>query len=107
MPAGFCSATSEAARLEQVHTELQQEIERDARKVVKLGSFYAASSVHLQPHVYLATELFRSPVKRDPSEHLKIVAMPFDKAYNLILSGKIITTSHTVFSFFLAKEKLR
>lgn len=106
VPAGASARKTEKALLTQVHEELREEVGLDAKRIIKLGSYLAAASVRFRPHLYLATHLFNSALQRDPSERIRIVRMPFVKAYDLFVAGKIITTSHTLIAFLLTREFL-
>lgn len=106
IPAGTCQTDDEKVRLEQVHNELQEEIGLDARKVEKLISYYSSGRINYQPHVYLATELFDSKKDKDQDEILEVIKMPFEKAFEMFVSGKEPTTSYTLIAFLLVKERL-
>lgn len=106
IPAGTCVAEDEKARIQQVHNELQEEIGMDAKNVKKLTSCYAAASMNYQIHIYLATELFPSIKNPDEDEILEVIKMPFKKAYEQFVSGKVPTTSYTLIAFLMAKDKL-
>ncbi len=97
---------TEQERIQQARNELREEVGLDCKNIEKLGTFLLSPRIRGRRHLYLATGLFKSPKKRDPGEIIKIVKMPFSKAFNLFLSGKRETTSYTMLSLILAKNKL-
>jgi ADP-ribose pyrophosphatase len=107
IPAGVSHGKTERTRLAQARNELREEVGMDARRIKKLNSFYAAASIKLKFHVYLATDLFPSFKEPDENEFIKVVKMPFSKAFKLFMSGKKRTTSSTLIAFLLAKDILR
>ncbi len=106
IPAGTCIARDEKGRIKQVHNELREEIGMDTKKIEKLASFMVSGKINYMPHVYLANDLFPSYKDPDEDEVLEVIKIPFDKAYERFVSGKIPTTSYTLIAFLMAKEKL-
>lgn len=107
IPAGTCTAEDEKGRIQQVHNELQEEIGMDARKITKLISYMTSARINYVPHVYLAQDLFPAKKAPDEDEILEVIKMPFDKAYEMFVSGKELTTSYTIIAFLMAKDRLR
>lgn len=107
LPAGSLDGKKgERQILQQARNELQEEIGLDAKKWQKLIFIQHNARIKLAVHIYLATDLFVSKKPADYDEVIKMVKMPFAKAYKLFLSGKMSTTSYTLLGMMLAKEKL-
>lgn len=106
IPAGTCTAENEEGRIQQVHNELQEEIGMDARKITKLALYMTSARINYIPYVYLAQDLFPSAKNPDEDEILEVIKMPFDKAYDMFVSGKEFTPSYTLVAFLMAKDKL-
>jgi len=108
LPAGSLDGKrGERQILQQARNELREEIGLDAKKWQKLIFIQHNARIKLSVHLYLATDLFPSKKKADDDEIIKMVKMPFQKAYRLFKSGKIMTTSYTLLGMMLAKERLR
>lgn len=106
IPAGEFKGGGERARLRQARNELGEEVGLDAKKWEKLINCIFSVREKKWVHIYLATNLFKSKKKREDSEIIEVVKMPFKRAYRLFLSGKIPTNSSTIIGMALAKEKL-
>lgn len=106
IPAGGCEAEDEKGRLRQLHNELKEEISLDAKKVEKLTSVMLAARTKSLISIYLVSDLFPADKAPDPDEYLEIVKVPFNKAYEMFISGKVLTTSYTIIAFLMAKQKL-
>ncbi len=106
IPAGGCDASDEEGRLKQVHNELQEEIGMDAKKVEKLISCMLAARTKSLISIYLARDLYPAKKDPDPDEFLEVIKMPFEKAYEMFISGKVPTTTYTLIAFLMAKERL-
>ena len=106
LPAGECRGKTEKGYLKDAKRELQEEIGFNAKKWEKLVSVPFAAHIKQRVHIFLAQELFPSKKKRDEDEIIRVVKLPFKKALNLFLSGKVLTTSYTILGMLLAKEKL-
>lgn len=104
IPGGIYKGKAEKGRIHQVHDELKEELGMDARHIKKLSTFYGAANIKYQPHIYLATDLFTSFKKPDENEFVKVIKMPFMKAYDLFVNEGEMTTSSTLIAFLLAKE---
>ncbi len=104
IPAGGCTASDEKGRIKQVHNELREEIGLDAKKIKKLISFMGSAKINYMPYIYLATDLFPSTKAPDEDEYVEVIKMPFKKAYQMFVSGKVLTTSYTLVAFLMAKD---
>ena len=107
-PAGYAGEdTSEKGLLKQARNELREELNLDAKKIVKLGTLMPMVRIFFRQHIFLAQGLYPSVKEKDPLEFVKVYKMPLDKALKIFLSGKEITTAYTVAGLFMAKEKLK
>jgi len=106
IPAGGCKGRTEKEILNQARNELREEIGFDAKKWQKLLTAPLSARIRVRGHLYLARDLFRSKKKGPEEEIIQVVKIPFKKAYKLLLSGKVLTTSYTLLVMTLAKEKL-
>lgn len=106
IPAGGCDALDEEGKLKQIHNELREEIGMDARKIDSLASVMLAARTRSKISIYLARDLYPENKDPDPDEILEIVKMPFDKAYEMFVSGNVLTTSYTLIAFLMTRNKL-
>lgn len=106
IPAGSCKSKKEKAILRQAHNELREEIGLDAKKWERLVTCPSDARRRTKVHIFLATDLCESKKRKEDSEIIEVIKMPFDKAYKLFLEGKELTTSYTILGMALAKEKL-
>jgi ADP-ribose pyrophosphatase len=107
IPAGGIEKENKKKMIKQARKELREEVGLDAKKLEKILTSPFAARWRQKVHIYLAQDLFESKKKSDQDEIIKVVKMPFQKAYKLFLSGKIPTTSYTILGMALAKEKLK
>jgi len=107
VPAGICKGKTKKEILKQASNELREEVGLDAKKWKKLMTFLLAGRQKTKLHVFLATDLFKSEKKPDEGEIIKVIKMPFKRACDDFLSGKIETTSYTIIGIALAKERLK
>lgn len=110
IPGGNCTAKSESDRVRQIRKELQEEIGMDAKELKKLISCGAFAGIRKSFHIYLATNLFPSVIKKgveDEHEYIDIVRMPLDEALDVFLSGREFTTAYTIIGLLLVSEQLR
>ena len=108
IPAGVCEGKTEKAVLKQASNELREEIGLDAKKWEKFISFAILLEGKKQFSIFFWRRIYLNPKKQeDEGEIIKVVKMPFKKACNLFLSGKIPTTSYTLVGIALAKDKLK
>lgn len=109
IPAGKCASGDEAEQLKQAHLELREEIGMDAKTIRKLISFGSAAGIHQKANVFLATNLYPSPIKKRPEdehEYVDTVTIPLQEALDLFLSGREFTTSYTIIGLLLAQQFL-
>lgn len=106
IPSGKCNTQSEKKLLRQVHNELAEELGMDAKKITKLISYYVASRVKLEPHLYVATQLYTVEHKKNKEEKIEIVKMTFGQAFELFISKNEKTTSYTLIALLLTKRLL-
>jgi len=80
---------SEAAR-----RELEEETGYQAGELIPLTYFNQfPGSMRVGTHLFLARRLTWVGQQLDPGEELQVVAMPFDQALELVLSGEVIDGS--------------
>jgi len=86
--------------------ELQEEIGKAAGKLQKLGGFFLAPGYTDEYMVvFLAKDLFDSPLEPDDDEFLEIVTIPVAEAYQKAYSGEI-SDGKTLAALLLAKPFL-
>jgi 8-oxo-dGTP pyrophosphatase MutT (NUDIX family) len=98
--------TTEEQRVRQARNELREEIGFDAKSIMGLGRFSLSSRIKSRCYVYLARDLFRNKKARDEGEYIETVKMPFEKALQWSLSGRLLTTSYTIAALAMAKRVL-
>lgn len=70
--------------------EIREEIGMAAGKIRPLGGFYLAPGYTDEyMTIYLATELYASPLDPDEDEFLEVVTIPIEAAYEKALAGEI------------------
>ena len=97
---------TEEQRVRQARNELREEIGFDAKSIMRLGQFSLSSRINSRCYVYLARDLFRNKKARDEGEYVETVKMPFEKALESSLSGRLPTTSYTIAALAMAKRAL-
>lgn len=86
--------------------ELKEETGYSARRWKRLGWLHTIPGISAQrAHVFLATDLRKGRMRREPYEYMKIKILPIEEAYKLLRSGKIIH-SPTAFALGLAENIL-
>ncbi|MFH1894378.1 MAG: NUDIX hydrolase [Patescibacteria group bacterium] len=121
IPSGMCASKTEkgimipASRdpgnfsyrkiLKQARNELREEIGLDAKKWEKFITFFLGGRHRAKIHIFLAQDLYKSAKEPDEGETIEVVKMPFAKACRDFLSGKILTTGHTLVGLALARER--
>ena len=86
--------------------EVREEIGMAAGKMDHLGYFYMVpgySTEHM--HIYLATNLYPSPLPQDQDEFLEIVRIPVKRVMEMARSGQI-HDGKTLAALFLAEPYL-
>jgi ADP-ribose pyrophosphatase len=87
--------------------ELREEIGMAARSLKKLGQFYLAPGYSSELlHVFLASDLYPSPLAQDADEYMKIVPIPILKVYQMISRGEF-HDGKTLAAFLLAQPYLQ
>lgn len=104
IPAGHCTAKTEAGRVKQAHNELREEIGMDTKKLKKLVSYATSARMNYLVHLYLAQDLFTSYKDPDEDEFIKVVKIPFKKAYQKFVKDWELTTSSTITALLLTKD---
>ena len=108
IPVGNCRlCRTEKERLRQARNELREEVGLDARKWEKLIISHISPRIKADMHIFLAKDLFKSEKEKEPGEFIKPVKMPFEKAYDDFMTGKILTTGYTILGMTIAKERLK
>jgi len=107
IPAGGIEKKNKKRIVKQARDELREEVGFVAKRIEKLVTVCFSARDKKIIHLFLAQDLFRSDRRPDADEIIKVVKMPFKKAYKLFLSGRELTTSYTLLGMALAKEKLK
>lgn len=98
---------SEKGRIQQARNELREEIGLDSKRIKKIAEVISGARSRGKVHIYLAQNLYKSAKTPDEGEFIKVVRMPFKKAYNLFVKRKMISSPSNLAAFLLAKEELR
>ncbi len=70
--------------------EVREEIGMAARQLTRLGSFFLAPGYSTEyMHVFLASDLYPSPLPGDADEFLDVVKVPFEHVRDLVSQGEI------------------
>ena len=86
--------------------ELKEETGYSARSWKRLGWLHTLPGISNQrAHVFLARDLKKGKMKREPYEHMKLIVLPVAEAYRLLTSGRIIH-SPTASALALAEGSL-
>ena len=86
--------------------ELKEETGYSARSWKRLGWLHTLPGISAQrAHVFLASDLKKGKMKREPYEYMKLKILPAEEAYRLLRSGKIIH-SPTVSALGLAEKSV-
>ncbi|MFN2303180.1 MAG: NUDIX hydrolase [Anaerolineales bacterium] len=105
LPAGVLDAGEEPRLCAQ--REIREEIGMDAKQIRALGSFYLAPGYSDEyMTVFLATDLFPSPLNPDADEFLEVVTMPIDEVYRKAQSGAFYD-GKTLAALLLAQPKIK
>lgn len=87
--------------------EIREEIGMGAGKISTLGSFYLAAGYSTEKMtVFLATNLFKSPLPPDEDEFINIQKMPIEEAYQKALAGEF-QDGKTLAALLLTKPHLK
>ncbi|OGN72201.1 MAG: hypothetical protein A2X25_00620 [Chloroflexi bacterium GWB2_49_20] len=104
LPAG----TLDEAELPQVcaSRELREETGQAARQLETLGGFYLAPGYSTEyMHVYLATDLYHSPLEADADEFLQVQPVPLAEAMQMAEQGRL-PDSKSLAALWLARSRL-
>jgi ADP-ribose pyrophosphatase len=100
LPAGI-SESGESPETS-AHRELREEIGMAARNLIKIGGFFMApgySSEYM--HIFLATDLYPSPLPGDESEFLSVEKIPAADALKLAETGQLQDSKSLVALFWV------
>ena len=104
LPAGVLE--SGESPLEGAKREIREEIGQAAGKMQELGSFYLAPGYTNEfMTVFLATELYESPLDPDADEFLHVSTLSIPETYNLVHKG-IFKDAKTLAALLLAQTFL-
>jgi ADP-ribose pyrophosphatase len=105
LPAGVLDA-GEVPRL-CARREIREEIGMDAKQIQEVGGFYLAPGYSDEfMTVFLATDLYYSPLNPDADEFLEVITMPITEVYRKAMAGEI-NDGKTLAALFLAQPKLK
>lgn len=87
--------------------ELREETGWAARKIEKLGAFYLAPGYSSEClHMFLARDLYHSPLQADQDEFINVEAVPIAQAYEMAHSG-VFKDGKTLAGLLLAEPYLK
>lgn len=87
--------------------EIREEIGMAAGKLQKIGQFYLAPGYSTElMHIFLATELYPSPLPPDEDEYIQIEKIAIAQALQMAETGQI-EDAHTVAALHLARHYLK
>ncbi|MEM5811547.1 MAG: hypothetical protein QXG91_02285 [Candidatus Aenigmatarchaeota archaeon] len=86
--------------------ELCQEIGYFGRKVEKLITFMLGHRIKIKFHVFLVRDLYECKIKPEKHEFIKVLKIPFEKAFSMFFEKNIETTADTLIGLLLTKKKL-
>lgn len=109
IPAGSIKGNSnnEKVILNEARRELYEETGLVAKKWEKILTAPLSSRWKVKGNIYLVRDLTKKRQEPDNDEIIKVVKMPFAKAFKLLFSGKVLTSAYTLLAMALVKEKLR
>ncbi len=104
LPAGVMDDNEEP--LDCAKREIREETGMAAGKMEHLGSVYLAPGYSSElNHIFLATELYASPLDQDDDEFLKVEKIPSVEISAMIESGKL-QDSKSLAALYMADRKL-
>lgn len=106
-PGGGVYGMGEAANLRTIKNEMMEELGIRAEKITKLASVLGDVMVVHAVHIYLAENITVGRQRLEPMEHIKLLKMPFKKAFKIFVRPGSNMTSESVLGLALAKEKLK
>jgi len=105
LPAGSMQSDEEPS--EAARRELEEETGYQAGELIRLTYFNQfPGSMRVGTHLFLARGLTWVGQHLDPGEELQVVAMPFDQALELVLSGDVIDGSLMLGLLLVAQKGL-
>lgn len=107
IPAGHTPSKTKSGILKQVHNELREETGLDAKKITKLLSYAPSARMNYSVHLFLAQDLFKSFKDPDEDELIKVIKIPFKKAYQKYVEKNELTTSSTIMALIAAKDVIK
>lgn len=102
IPSG--KADKETDILSAAHRELQEETGFDAQTMVSYGCVYTSDSIAIANHIYIARDLFQSPLPQDEDELIEVVALPIGNAIENVLSSARVHSPSAVALLKYARE---
>lgn len=88
LPAGVLEEGEDP--LETARREIREEIGMDAQSIIPLGGFYLAPGYTDEyMHIFLARDLFPSPLEPDEDEFLNLITMSVEMTFEKALAGEI------------------
>lgn len=86
--------------------EIREETGSAARTIKKLGEFYLAPGYSSEfMFVFLAHDLYSSPLQADQDEFIRVVPIPIKEVYDMVSQGKI-NDGKTLAALLLARPEL-
>lgn len=86
------------------YRETQEEVGMRVNKMEKLLTFYPFNHMRSKVHLFLAQDLEERKLSTDEHEFLEVQKLPFQEAYNLVLSQE--PTAQNALVFALVKERI-
>ena len=88
LPAGVLEQDEDP--LESARREIREEIGMDAHEINELGGFFLAPGYTDEyMTIFLARDLFPSPLEPDEDEFLNLITMPVETVYQKAMAGEI------------------
>lgn len=103
-----CGSVDEnISHIQNAHKELREETGYDAKNIFKVGEFcpYTGAADEMCS-VFVATDLFKSPLPKDSTEEFEILFQSFDDVDNMI-SNNSIWDGLSICAWTLAKSKVK
>lgn len=92
LPSG--KADKEMDLLEAAHRELREEAGFDAKSMEYFGSCNSTESIEITNHLYIAKDLFESPLPQDEDENMEVHELSIEEAIRAVeTSAKVHTVS--------------
>lgn len=104
LPAGATEAKNEDERILEINRELQEEIGMKGNQIEKLTEMFSESHNNRKFHVYLVTDLEKSPLASDEAEIVGTHRIKIQEAIQFLTRKDIITTGTTLAGILLALQ---